>query len=81
MLEAEGSGICAVCTCTDFVFYCLCDSFPQEVDGSKFNCKEARFSPVVGTYSQARSSDEFIIRKLNPLVVVHFRFISAFLHA
>ena len=25
--------------------------------------------------------NEFIIRKLNPLVVVDFRFISAFLHA
>ena len=25
--------------------------------------------------------DEFIIRKLNPLVVVDFRFISALLHA
>ena len=39
-------------------------------------------------YSQARSSvspqaaiNEFIIRKLNPLVVVDFRFVSAFLHA
>ena len=27
------------------------------------------------------SINEFIIRKLNPLVVVDFRFISAFLHA
>ena len=27
------------------------------------------------------SIDEFVIRKLNPLVVVDFRFISAFLHA
>ena len=39
-------------------------------------------------YSQARSSvppkdfiNEFIIRKLNPLVLVDFRFISVFLHA
>ena len=34
--------------------------------------------------SQAYPQDyitEFIIRKLNPLVVVDFRFISAFLHA
>ena len=27
------------------------------------------------------SIDEFIIRKLNPLIVVDFRFISAVLHA
>ena len=39
-------------------------------------------------YSQARSSippqesiNEFVIQKLNSLVVVDFRFMSAFLHA
>ena len=43
----------------------------------------------IGDYSQTRSSvppmndnnNEFIIRKLNPLLVVDFRLISAFLHA
>ena len=47
MLGAEGSGkkfninilFCTECTCTAFVFYFLCDSFSQEVGGSKF--KEA----------------------------------------
>ena len=53
--------------------------------GSFLSLVETFFSFVM-CYSLVKHNpqdyiNEFIIRKLNPLVVVDFRFISAFLHA
>ena len=67
-----------------------CSTCSQSTDSLKWSIHPASSKTVMiqfladftANLDQAYDSiNEFIIRKFNPLVVVHFRFIAVFLHA